>query len=262
MTSKPSFDIHITTYSLSIQLSLNGFSFCIATAEGEIVTSFDEFSNEGNYYSEQELYEQVIKTFNNKPELQAKFNTVEVIYHNDLFALVPQKLFDPNNKKSYLNYSVKTLATDYISHDNIKETDIISVFIPYININNFLIDQLGEFNYQHSSALLISHSLNLSKQNSNKKVYTHFSKSTFEIIITNGTELLLFNTFVYSTNEDILYYLLFCMEQLSLSPNEIDVLFLNTVSSDLYDLLYTYVRNITKTEQNTELLLHHLALNL
>ena len=261
MTNRPVFDINTTTYSLSIQLSLNGFSFSIATAEGKIVTDFHKNNSEGNY-SEQELYDEVIKTFNSKPELQAKFNTVEVIYHNKRFALVPHKLFDPNNKKSYLKYSVKTLATDYISHDDIKETDIVSVFIPYININNFLIDQLGEFNYQHSSSLLVSHVIKLEKNNQAEKVYLHFSDNLFEVIITKGNTLLLFNTFSFITNEDVLYYVLFCMEQLSLSPDKIELTLLSTVENDLYDLLYTYVRNIQKATTDNNLLLHQLALNL
>ena len=261
MTNKPVFDIQITTYSLSIQLSLNGFSFCIASAEGKIVTNFKETNKEG-LYTEQELYKQVVSFFNTKPELQAKFTNVEVIYHNDLFSLVPQELFDDNNKRSYLNYSVKTLATDYISHDSIKNTDIISVFIPYININNFLIDQLGEFNYQHSSSLLISHAVSLDKTNNKEKVYLHFSDNLFEVIITKGSELLLFNTFNFVTNQDVLYYVLFCMEQLSLSPNEIELTLLSTIESDLYDLIYTYVRSVNKTNTDNKLLLHQLALNI
>ena len=162
MTSKPVFDIHKTTYSLSIQLGLNGFSFCVTTNEGEIISNFNETSGD-HRYTEQELYNQIVNIFEKKPELQAQFNVVEVVYHNDLFALVPQELFDVNNKSVYLNYSVKTLATDYITHDSIKGTNIINAFIPYINVNNFLIDQLGEFSYQHSSALLITKALELSK---------------------------------------------------------------------------------------------------
>ena len=261
MTNKPVFELHKTTYSLSIQLGLNGFSFCIATAEGQVLSNFNESSGE-NPYTEQELFIKILDAFDKKPELQAKFNPIEVIYHNDLFALVPQELFDVNNASTYLNYSVKTLATDYISHDNIKGTDIINVFIPYININNFLIDQLGEYNYQHSSALLIEKALELSKNKFSEKVFVFISKGIFEVIVTKGSELLLFNSFAYSSNEDLLYYLLFCMEQLSLSPNEIEVQLLSEIDSELYDLIFTYVRHVEKSTTNTNLLLHQIALNL
>lgn len=261
MTNKPVFELHKTTYSLSIQLGLNGFSFCIATTEGKIITK-EHYSNEDDVFSEQELFTSVENAFQNKPELQAKFNHVEVIYHNDLFTLVPNELFDANNKSTYLNYSVKTLITDYIAHDHIENTDIVTVFIPYININNFLIDQLGEFNYQHTSRLLIKHALEQSNNELNKKVYTFVSNGIFEVIITRGSKLLLFNSFAYSSNEDMLYYLLFCMEQLSLSPNEIEVVLLSTIDNELYNLIYTYVRNVRKSDKDSQLLLHQLALKL
>ena len=261
MTSKPVFELHKTLYSLSIQLGLNGFSFCIATTEGKIISSFNESSKEETY-TEQELFIKILDAFDKKPELQAKFNTVEVIYHNDLFTLVPNELFDANNISTYLKYSVKTLATDYITHDLIKGTDIVTVFIPYINVNNFLLDQLGEFNYQHTSGLLIKHALKKSQNQLTEKVYTYVSKGIFEVIITKGSELLLFNSFNYANNEDLLYYLLFCMEQLSLSPNEIEVVLLSTIENELYDLIYTYVRNVRKSNTETQLLLHQLALKL
>lgn len=171
MTNKPVFELNKTLYSLSIQLSLNGFSFCIATAEGKIITQ-EYQSNKDSIYTEQELLALVEHAFQNKPELQAKFAKIEVIYHNNLFALVPHELFDASNKSTYLNYSVKTLVTDYITHDRIEDTDIITVFIPYININNFLLDQLGEFNYQHTSGILVKYALEQSKNQLTEKVYT------------------------------------------------------------------------------------------
>ena len=259
MTNKPVFELHKTLYSLSIQLSLNGFSFCIATNDGKIITCFSESKN-NDILTEEELLNKVIETFNTKPELQASFQTIEVIYQNDLFTLVPKELFDINNKSEYLNYSVKTLVTDFITHDPITNTNIINIFIPYININNYLIDQLGEFNYQHSSKLLIENVLNNNRNT--EKVFVYVSNGIFEVIITKDKELLLFNTFTYKTNEDVLYYILFCMEQLSLSPNETEVILLSLIDEDLYTLIYTYIRNVTKSNEKTDLILHKLALKI
>ena len=80
MTSKPVFDIQITTYSLSIQLSLNGFSFCIASPNGEIITSYKESNTEENLNESEDLLIKVKDAFNNKPELQASFEKVEIIF--------------------------------------------------------------------------------------------------------------------------------------------------------------------------------------
>ena len=259
MTSKPVFDIQLTTYSLSIQLSLNGFSFCIASPDGEIISTYQE-KNTGETLNEEDLLDKVKNAFNNKPELQAAFEKIEVIYQNELFTLVPKDIFKEENIIDYLDYSIKTLATDFITHDVITNTDIVNVFIPYININNYLIEKLGTFNYTHSSSILIEKVLK--EDNNDTKVFTLISDGLFEVIITKDKKLLLFNTFRYSTNEDILYYLLFCMEQLSLSPDEIELILLSSINEDLYNLLYTYVRHVTKSSKETEILLHELVLNI
>ncbi len=247
------------TYRLSIQLSLNGFSFFISSNTGEIISKHHE-TNDNLPFTEQQLLEKVSKAFDTKPELQASFSSINVIYHNELFTLVPKTLFDKNALKTYINYTVKTLATDYITYDELN-TGIINIFIPYVNVNNYLLDKLGEFNFRHSSGILINHVLDKEKYNFSKKIHVFLTPSQFDIVCTKGTDLLLFNSFTYTSNEDVLYYLLFCLEQLSLSPDQIEIELINTIHEDLFDLLYTYVRNISqpKIEKKTIDVLHLLA---
>ncbi|WP_010182739.1 DUF3822 family protein [Aquimarina agarilytica] len=261
MTNSSVLNLSNSTYSLSIQLSLNGFSFYITSNTGDIVSKYHE-SNDTIPFNEQQLLEKVSKIFDSKPELQATFKSIDVIYYNELFTLVPKTLFDEKALKTYINYSVKTLATDYITYDELN-TGIINVFIPYVNVNNFLLEKLGEFNFHHSSGILINHVLEKEKYSLTKKVSIFVAPNQFDLICCKGTDLLLFNSFKYTTNEDVLYYLLFCLEQLDLSPNQIEVELINTISTDLFDLLYTYIRNISqpKIEENTIDVLHLLAQN-
>ncbi len=259
MTNNTGSNFKNNTYCLSIQLSLNGFSFFITSNTNEIVTKYHELSGDLSY-TEQQLLEKVTKAFDTKPELQATFSTINVIYYNELFTLVPKALFDKNALKTYINYAVKTLATDYITYDELS-TDIINIFIPYVNVNNFLLEKLGEFNFHHSSGILINHVLDIEKYSISEKVHIFVTSNQFDIICTKGTDLLLFNSFACTANEDVLYYLLFCLEQLSLSPNQIEIKLINTIPTDLFNLLYTYVRNISqpKTKKNTLDVLHQLA---
>ena len=260
MTSKPVFDIKTSTYKLSIQLSLNGFSFCIASNENKIITFFEEKLEE-NHYNEQELLEKLKFLCSTKPELQANFETVEFIFQNELFTFVPLEYFDEENPKEYLKYSVKTLATDFIAHDILPNTEVVNVFIPYVNINNYMVDTFGEFNYQHSSGLLTQYAINKSTSDQ-EVIYLNVNQQQFDICVVKNKKLLLFNSFIKSNNEDVLYYLLFCMEQLELSTEKIPVKILSTVPDDLFNLLYTYIRYVEKTSNPENNLLHKLALNI
>jgi len=260
MTSKPVFELKNTTYKLSIQLSLNGFSFCIANSMGEIITSEDTFSKE-DLLTEQELKQQLVTTFETKPELQAQFAQIEIIYTNDLYCFVPKNLYDENQKELYFKYTLKTLATDFISGDELNSAPIINLFIPYININNYLVERFEEFNFQHSSGLIVNYLLQKEALETDFKIYLYFHSQHFDLIITKGNKLQLCNTYGNQSDEDILYYLLFVMEQLELSSESTEVHLLNFCTDSLYELLYTYIRNITKTNSKVDTLIHRLALN-
>ena len=92
-----------------------------------------------------------------------------------------------------------------------------AVYIPYVNINNFFIDQFGTFDYKHANSILVSKLLDASKNNDNKKMIVHFNPGHFEIIVIQNQKLLLFNSFEYKTPEDFIYYLLFTAEQLNMN---------------------------------------------
>jgi len=260
MTSKPVFELKNTTYKLSIQLSLNGFSFCIANSSGQIIVTETNFSSE-NLLTEQELKQLLVNTFETKPELQAQFAHIEIIYTNDLYCFVPKEYYDETDKALYFKYSIKTLATDFISEDELKSAPIVNLFIPYVNINNYLVERFGEFNFQHSSGLLVNYLLQKEALETDPKIYVYFHSQHFDIIITKGKQLQLCNTYFNQSNEDVLYYLLFAMEQLELSPETVEIKILNKCSEELYELLYTYIRNLTKSTSETNTLIHLLALN-
>ena len=118
---------------------------------------------------------------------------------------------------------------------------------PYVNINNFLIDRFGSFNYKHSFTILVKKVLEFSKNIDETQLYVHIQTDNFQIIAAKNQKLLLFNTFDYKTEEDFIYYLLFVAEQLNLNPETVQLKFFGTVSkeSNLYQIAYKYIRNVS-----------------
>jgi hypothetical protein len=56
---------------------------------------------------------------------------------------------------SYLQYNTKVLKLIFL-HDEISNYQINSVYIPYVNMNNFFIDQFGTFDYKHANSILVT----------------------------------------------------------------------------------------------------------
>jgi len=228
---------------LSIQFSLDGFSFCTSNTSDE-VAEFSSYVFEKSVNSPELILKKLQEIFKTEKSLQNDFESVTVIHQNNLSTLVPNQYFKEDSIASYLKYSVKTIATDLIVFDDLEFMDTKNVYIPYVNINNFLFQNFGEFEFKHHSSILLEKLL--AKSNDTLKFYINISQSTFDIVVTKDSKLLFYNIFDYQTKEDFIYYILFTLEQLELSTEETNVILLGDIeeSSEKYKILYTYIRNI------------------
>jgi hypothetical protein len=233
-----------TNKKLSIQVSLNGLSFCCQNLTDGTIESFDEISFL-NLPKNQSIENYLWHTFLKFDALTKSYDEIKVIHQNNLSTFVPDAFFDNQSLGSYLQYHVKVFETDFFNHDHIPSIRAQNVYVPFVNINNYLIEQLGAFDYFHHHTVLLQALLENSQIDSTLKMYVHLEESDFEIIVLRGEELLFFNTFEYQTPVDVLYYILFTAEQLQLNPEQFPMFFLGKVDSKnpIFELAFEYVRH-------------------
>jgi len=120
-----------------------------------------------------------------------------------------------------------------------------NIYVPFVNINNFLLDQYETFEYQNANSILVKQLLDLSKNKDEKQVFIHVQKEHFELIVVKNQQLILFNSFQYKTPEDFIYYILFTCEQLQLNPETILVQILGNCSEydACFKIAFQYIRN-------------------
>ncbi|MBP4136807.1 DUF3822 family protein [Flavobacterium geliluteum] len=231
---------------LSIQVSLTGLSFCCFDTLNNTILSLNEVHFDAFHKSTQ-IEELFGEAFNKHPELKDTYDEILVIHNNNLSTFVPTALFDENYLGSYLQYNTKVFDTDFFAFDEVKNYQMNAVYIPYVNINNFFIDQFGSFEYKHANSILVEKILEGSKNNDDKKMVVNFNFGHFEVIVVQNQKLLLFNSFEYQTPEDFIYYLLFTAEQTNLNPETFPLELLGTISKDdaFYAIAYQYIRNIS-----------------
>lgn len=231
---------------LALQVHLSGFSFCVFDTLQHTVWMSKEVDF-STFHKEDKLEDFYSKAFSSHPELTKEYDEIVVLHDNNLNTFVPKPLFDEQFLGSYLQYNTKVFETDFFAFDEINNYEINNVYIPYVNINNFLIDTFGTFNYKQTNSVLVSKILDLSKNVDDKQVFVHFSKDKFEIIVVQNQKLLLFNSFEYKTEIDFIYYLLFTAEQLNLNPEHFKLHLLGDISeeNELFKIAYKYIRNIS-----------------
>ena len=236
---------HNNIKELSIQVNLNGLSFCILNRTSNTI----EFLNHIAFNQKLNPFDTLnrLKTeLSSNTVFSDEFNAVNVIHQNELSTLVPKDLYDENHKADYLKFNAKILKTDFITHDKIAANNSFNIYIPYVNINNYIFDTFGEFVYKHSSTLLIDTILQRTESNENAQVYVNVNSATIEVLVIDKGQIQLFNAFEYQSKEDFIYYILFVFEQLQLDAETVKVNLSGNIEKDdeLYTIAYTYIRHV------------------
>ena len=234
-----------THKKLSIQVSLNGLSFCILNQDANRIEYFKKISFE-KQLDPIKLLSKIELTYEQEKELNQSVDEISLVFSNSLFSLVPSELFDENHAASYLKFNTRILKTDFITFDQVTE-DMVNVYIPYANITNYFFDKYGEFEYKHGLSILIESLLKLPTDTTGPKVYLHTHSNFYELVVIENGKLLFANCFEFDTKEDFLYYLLFTAEQLSLDPEKFELILLGDINknSPAYKMAWDYIKNIS-----------------
>jgi hypothetical protein len=237
---------------LSIQFNLDGFSFSIYNTPSKKEVYFREYVFENSQNSPENLLLKIETIFKTDAYLQNDFIAVTVIHQNNLSTVVPNRFFDKKKLAFYLNFNIKTLATDFITFDDLGTLNAKNVYVPYVNINNYLFQNFGEFEYKHHSTVLIE---KLLKNNTTKEktMFVNVSKTSLDIVVLENEKLLLSNTFSYNSKEDFIYYVLFVAEQLNLDVQEFPLFLMGEINlkSKMYKITYKYIKNVSFLESTS-----------
>ena len=231
---------------LSIHISLNGLSFCIIDLISNEIDFLRTYSLSKNT-TPKELLKTLKKGFKENNELSNSFSSVKIIHYNNLSTVVPEPLFDKNNALSYLKFNSKILQNDYAAYDEIFNNECVNVYIPYVNINNYIFKMFDSFVYNHYSSIILE-KVKLNEKNTiTPSLYLNINSNHMELIYFVKNKLIFYNRFDFSTKEDIIYYLLFTIDQLKLNPEEIPLVITGNISEDddNYKIIYEYIRNVS-----------------
>ncbi|PIF00563.1 MAG: hypothetical protein CR994_05715 [Maribacter sp.] len=250
MTKKTIFntgDIPLEEFNkLSIQASLNGLSFCVLDTISKTITKSDR-----QFFERTQTPHELqgnLKALLEKHEIdRASFSEVIVVHSNGLFSFVPKPLFDEKELANYLKLNAKILATDHMAYDVLENYDMVNVYVPFMNINNYIFGLFGEFEYKHNGTVLVEALLNSSGNTKEPVCYTHVDGRQMSITVISQKKLLLHNSFTFTSKEDFIYYLLFTIEQLGLETETTKLKLFGSIEEDdeIFGLCYKYIKDIT-----------------
>ncbi len=231
---------------LSIQVSLSGLSFCVLdTISNSILDSGKlVFEKERSPYG---LQKGLVTLFEKHHLAKRIFSEIVVVHRNKLFSLVPKSLFNADEMANYLKFNTKIFANDHIDYDEVESYDMINVYVPFVNINNYIYELFGEFTFKHNGTVMIASLLSGHKTTKDPSCYVFIADQQMDVTVISQKKLLLYNSFDFTTKEDFIYYLLFTLEQLQLDTETVKLKLFGEIEEGdvIYNICHQYVKHIS-----------------
>ena len=240
-------DSYINNSSLAIHINESWVIFCLFNHQKLSSLNKVRFLHKKKSNFVLKTIKKYIKSFS-KENIPSD---VKLIYYNKTSTLVPSTLFDHKNSLNYLKYNTSINIDDIAANDQVLNHEINNVYIPNIEINNFIFEKFRTFDFFHYSSLIIEKISNELAEKFSEKVFVNINDGFIDVLFFKDKKLMFYNSYDYNSDEDILFYLLFCFSELKLNPDEIHTVFSGSIDLDskLYELIYTYVRNVELIDQ-------------
>jgi hypothetical protein len=240
-------DINSTeNYELSMQISPDGFSFCLLDTirnKYVLMRSFDP--DESKYFNADKLKELI----ENDDFLKKKYKQVNVVMPSGKFTIVPSPLFDPGKKDEYFTFNQILEEGQTVAVNKINDPDAFLLFSLSKPIYDLINNLFPGARLYHHLKPLFDHMSHKRKGASCNYIHIHVEREYFNLIIFGHDILKFCNSFNYRNINDIIYFVMNVFKKLDIKQEE--TIYLSGLTEkydDLSSSFSIYVRNIKFAE--------------
>jgi hypothetical protein len=232
---------------LLLLIDQSSFQLALSERKTSRLLALEVFKSHG----EKDIAHAFLKAATTESQLlkRFEFSKVKAGIITPAFTLVPDALFKPGDQQLYyeLNFSNRDALEIKSSHVESQHLQIIFGIPAGLE---------KELNHLFQDPAILPHVQGIleavssqNKSDEEKQVFVNIRAGAIDVLVTEGRQPLLLNSYLCQTPEDILYYVLFVSEQLGLNPDSIQYILSGHTdyNSKTHLLLNTYIRNLTIT---------------
>lgn len=228
---------------LVINLRYDGLTILVADPESKKVLEILETSwlaaKDAGY-----LIDEIEKYFSENGISLSRAAHVHWVLSFSKFTLIPDIFFDQGNGTQLLEHTTRLEEDDLVHSDFWPQYDVVCLYAVPQKLKAYI-----ERLYERSTIAHFGHSLNSLHQLQSHKsnfCFLQVSAAFAEIFIVQNDQLILSNQFAYDVNEDLLYYILFALEQNRILTPEVELRYAGKIQKgdNMYKLLTTYIGNV------------------
>ena len=239
-----SFDLRLASeYHISIQIGLDGFSFCILDTRRN---KYIVFQHIPLIVGKLQFLSRKIETiFDQEEKLNASFKSVSITYSTNKATLVPKEY----SESSYF-LKIATVNNDLSRNEEISADDLpgFSYQLVYSypkDMMSLLHRKYTDFSFRHKSIPLIASAVDQRTEKKNT-LLINFEKKYIRMIALKDMQIDLYNSFYFKNESDFLYYTLNAWQSLQFEPERDEILIGGYVADDSVFIrqLKKYISNV------------------
>lgn len=246
MYESPEFNSGLSLkYKLSILFRQDGFSFAISDAFSKdiLVLSSYNFETDKNNVFQPNENQALNDIFATNKYLNYSYSKVNVFFETQFVQLFPLEYEDDN----LIDLSFNLLISDSSEKHKISNTLIPNVLNIIGLVDNTSVSYAHDLYHDpniYTTNYVFLKSLLPNNVQTDDVFFVNINYNFIEIAFIEKNNVSFYNTFSYKNNEDILYYILFVVEQLGYSHLEYNIALTGTIKNDLLNLLKQYINNV------------------
>lgn len=247
-----SFDVSMTdSYQLCLEMSHERFRFCVIEPEQRQCFWLEDYTFP-TLMAENPLLPSLRTIYQNHPLLQSSYwKTIQVSVNSPSFTLIPSSLFRKEYAAQYLQLmrGNPLSPTEHAHAYAHRKEEFHSVF----SVDNALTDWLAatyplqQITVVHQSSALIQATAQTdSVLDSSLKLSLNFEDESVTVIFRKGGVFTFCNRFAYKNATDLVYYILYVINELKTEPKDIQVVLFGEITpfAEIYSSLEQFLPHI------------------
>jgi len=244
----PAFDRARTEkYSLAVVLRPDGFSLSVFDERTTLFLALSDQqflpANATVLPGNESLCDRFNALFRQQELLRYPYKAIKLVYASPKVTLVPPGFLREETIEEYFRFNHPLSAAEKILVQQVPVGEMNALFaLPAC------IDKLSEEWFRNAVAGCTASVLiqGLLRENAHilaRQVFVNVWGSYFDIIVIQGRKLLYYNTFRKQAAEDLVYFIIYVLEQMGFVPADEEVTLMGDIvaDSDEYRLLYQYI---------------------
>lgn len=236
------------SYILSVQVSLNGISFCINDTVRDIYISFVTYPFTNSLSINDDWGNTMGQLFSQFDILSHKFKKVLLSFDSPLFTVAPTELFTPEKAKQLFEL-VHPLPNLYeVRFNNLAESKSTVIYaIPSSLVSQWLIRQPNTLFIGHASPL-ITCSVLIKTTKDEPLILNNFSEQFLISVISKNNELQHCNSMIYHDTNDTVYHLINTYKLAGIEPSRSEIALAGSINDaeGLESILAQYFYTVNK----------------